>query len=246
MAQARRIPEGLIAFAIASAAVFVAGAWATAAWSMAMPMPCGDAAMALLPMPGQTWAGTSASFAAMWLVMMVAMMTPSLAPALWRYRQSIAGARHRAWMTVVAAAGYYFIWLLVGVAAYPLVLAFAQAGSRIAAGGVVLAAGFVQLSAWKQSRLDRCGVHACECAALHADMPGAWLHGMNLGMRCVLCCGNLMAILLVTGVMDFAAMAALTVAITLERVLPAGGRVAKCLGVLMVAAGACMLISATG
>jgi hypothetical protein len=40
-------------------------------------------------MPGQTWPGAAASFLGMWVVMMVAMMLPSLVPMLWRYRQAL-------------------------------------------------------------------------------------------------------------------------------------------------------------
>src|SRR5512132_1143961 len=38
---------------------------------------------------GQTWPGAAAPFLGMWVVMMVAMMLPSLAPMLWRYRQAV-------------------------------------------------------------------------------------------------------------------------------------------------------------
>jgi len=45
--------------------------------------------MAWMRMPGQTWPGAAASFLGMWVVMMVAMMLPSLVPMLWRYRQAV-------------------------------------------------------------------------------------------------------------------------------------------------------------
>jgi predicted metal-binding membrane protein len=62
--------------------------WSTSMSSMAgMPMPGGwSMSMAWMRMPGQTWAVTTASFLGMWVVMMVAMMLPSLVPMLWRYR----------------------------------------------------------------------------------------------------------------------------------------------------------------
>jgi len=79
-----------------SALRFVASAALTTAWcgSMSamgeMPMPGGwTMAMAWVRMPGQTWPGAAASFLRMWVVMMVAMMLPSLVPALWRYRQAV-------------------------------------------------------------------------------------------------------------------------------------------------------------
>ena len=52
-----------------------------------MTMPGGwTMSMMWMRMPGLTWPGTAASFLGMWVVMMVAMMLPSLAPMLWRYR----------------------------------------------------------------------------------------------------------------------------------------------------------------
>src|SRR5713101_8480210 len=55
-----------------------------------MPMPGGwTMSMAWMRMPGQTWPGAAASFLGMWVVMMVAMMLPSLVPLPWRYRQAV-------------------------------------------------------------------------------------------------------------------------------------------------------------
>src|SRR5450432_4090 len=81
------------AFSGILALIFVASAAATIAWSISMsaiggmPMPGGwTMSMTWMMMPGQTWLGAIASFLGMWLVMMVAMMLPSLAPMLSRYR----------------------------------------------------------------------------------------------------------------------------------------------------------------
>src|SRR5262249_30134326 len=79
-----------------SALLFAASAAATILWCTSMsamgemPMPGGwTMSMAWMRMPGQTWLGAAASFLGMWVVMMVAMMLPSLAPMLWRYRQAV-------------------------------------------------------------------------------------------------------------------------------------------------------------
>jgi predicted metal-binding membrane protein len=73
-------------FGIATA-LFVASAAATIAWCASMskmhemPMPGGwSMSMTWMRMPGQSWLGLAASFLGMWIVMMVAMMLPSLAP----------------------------------------------------------------------------------------------------------------------------------------------------------------------
>src|SRR5450432_53612 len=79
-----------------AALLFGASTVATVAWcgSMSatggMPMPGGwTMSMAWMRMPGQTWPGAAASFLGMWVVMMVAMMLPSLLPMLRRYRTAV-------------------------------------------------------------------------------------------------------------------------------------------------------------
>jgi len=243
VAPARRVRAGLSAFVGASAALAAAGAAATIAWSRSMAAPCGGPAMAWLPVPGRTQAGAAAAFAGMWIVMMVPMMMPSLAPALWRYRQALGALGPARWgaLTAMAGAGYFFVWGLLGVAVYPLGLLYAQTGTRVAVGAVFLAAGLVQASAWKQRQLACCRA-AADCAAdLPARASAAWLHGMHLGVRCVLACANLMAVLLAAGLMDLATMAALTVAITLERLAPAGLGLERAMGAVLAGAGIFLL-----
>jgi predicted metal-binding membrane protein len=43
----------------------------------------------VMRMPGQRWPVAAASFLGMWIVMMVAMILPSMVPMLWRYRQAV-------------------------------------------------------------------------------------------------------------------------------------------------------------
>src|SRR6202035_3337964 len=83
-----------------SALLFAASAAVTIVWCASMsamgemPMPGGwTMSMAWMRMPGQTWSGAAASFLGMWVVMMVAMMLPSLVPILWRYRQDVGRTR---------------------------------------------------------------------------------------------------------------------------------------------------------
>src|SRR6266567_905492 len=83
------------AFFAVSALLFFVSAAVTIVWcgSMSgmgdMPMPGGwTMAMAWMLMPGQTWLGAAASFLGMWIVMMVAMVLPSLVPMLSRYREA--------------------------------------------------------------------------------------------------------------------------------------------------------------
>src|SRR5262245_42236447 len=89
----------------------------------AMPMPGGwTMSMAWMQMPGQSWAVTAATFVGMWIVMMVAMMLPSLIPMLARYREAVRGPGQTrlGLLTTIVGVGYFFVWTLFGVFAFPL------------------------------------------------------------------------------------------------------------------------------
>src|SRR5579864_9099905 len=155
------------AFLGVSALLFAASAAVTIAWCASMPamgempMPGGwTMSMAWMRMPAQTWPGAAASFLAMWVVMMVAMMLPSLVPSLWRYRQAVGrtGEKRPGRLAGLVGAGYFFVWTVFGMAAFPLGVALAAIEMRrpalaravpVAVGGVVLIAGLLQLTAWK-------------------------------------------------------------------------------------------------
>src|SRR5262245_29329566 len=88
-----------------------------------MPMPGGwTMSMAWRRMPGQTWAGAAATFLAMWALMMVAMMVPSLVPMLRRYRRAVVvESRARlGLLTTLVGVGYFLAWTAFGAAAYPV------------------------------------------------------------------------------------------------------------------------------
>ena len=221
-----------------------------------MPMPGGwTMTMAWMRMPDQTWTGAAASFLGMWIVMMIAMMLPSLVPMLRRYRDAMraAGETRLGALTMIVAAGYFFVWTLVGVAAYPLGVALNElamqqpAVSRlvpIAAGVTVLIAGALQFTRWKARHLSCCRVTPGTAATLPPDAGSACRHGMRLGIHCTSCCAGLMLILLVLGVMDLGVMAVVAAAITVERLAPAGERVARGVGVATIAAGVLLCVQA--
>jgi predicted metal-binding membrane protein len=180
-----------------------------------------------MSMPAHTWLGAAASFLAMWIVMMAAMMLPSLVPTLRRYRQ--AG---------LVGLGYFAVWTVFGIVAYLLGVGLPRP-TPIVVGVVVLLAGFLQFTAWKARHL------AC-CRA--APVPGrtAWRQGLSLGLHCSQCVVGLMAIVLVIGIMDLRAMVLVTVAITVERLAPVGERVARATGVVAVAAGFVLIARGAG
>jgi predicted metal-binding membrane protein len=184
-------------------------------------------------------------------------MQPSLVPMLWRYRQAVGSSSETrlGWLTALVGTGYFFVWTVFGVTVFPLGVALSAIEQRqpalsravpIAVGAVVLIAGFLQFTTWKVRRVDCC----CEAPwcgrTLPADAATAWRHGLRLGLHCGRCCAGLMAILLVSGVMDLRVMAVVTAAITAERVAPGGMRVARTIGAVVVGAGLFLIARAVG
>ncbi len=155
-------------------------------------------------------------FLGMWSVMMAAMMLPSLLPSL-----------RRSGAPVVMAAGYFAVWVLLGAVLFALGIAEMQLPA-MAAGLVVLAAGALQFSPWKQRHLAQCRAAARS--------------GVRLGLHCVCSCAGPTAVMLVMGMMDPWVMAAVTTAISAERLAPSGRRIAQASGVLAVAVGLAMIL----
>ncbi len=261
MASARAFERTFFAV---SALLFAAGAAGTILWrgSMSalggMPMHGGwTMAMAWMRMPGRTWPGAASSFLGMWVVMMAAMMLPSLVPMLWRYRRAVGGPGEARLdrLTALAGLGYFFVWTGFGMAAFPLGAGLAAVEMRhpvlaraapIAAGVVVLIAGSLQLTAWKRRHLACCREAPGRGRALPADAGTAWRHGLRLGLHCCRCCAGPMAILLAVGVMELRAMAIVAAAITLERLAPAGECIARATGAVAVGAGLLLIARAAG
>jgi predicted metal-binding membrane protein len=81
---------------------------------------------------------------------------------------------------------------------------------------------------------------------VRADAGSAWRHGIGLGLHCAFCCANLMAILLVIGVMDVRVMGIVAAAITIERLAPRAERVARAIGVITAGAGLFLIARAAG
>jgi predicted metal-binding membrane protein len=190
-------------------------------------------------------------FLGVWVVMMAAMMLPSVAPTVALYARM---ARRRAPLApFVFAAGYLVTWTAAGVVAYGLFalgrsllgdqLTWDGAG-RWLAGGTLIAAAVYELTALKDVCLGK-------CRSPLGFLVGAWRDGVgggfSMGLRhgawCVGCCWALMASLFALGVMSLAWMAFVAALIALEKTLPWGrpvtwgtAAVLLVLGVALIAA----------
>lgn len=248
------------AFVAAANILFATCAAITIFWCrsmpMGMPMPGGwTMSMTWMRMPDQTWPVALASFLGMWIVMMVAMMLPSLIPTLRHYRQTVlaTGQKRLGWPTLLAGLGYFFVWSIFGAVAFPLGVLLAATEMQhpalaravpSAAGAVVLIAGVLQFTPWKIHHLACCRLVPGHRRTFSADAGSAFRHGLRLGFHCSRCCIGLIAVLLALGVMDLRAMAAVTAAITLERLAPAGAHVARAIGVVAIGVGLFLIVRA--
>jgi len=200
------------------------------------------------------------ALAAMWWVMMVAMMTPSAAPLVLLYAkvmrhhaQSPGEADGVAAGTALLASGYLLAWLGFSLAATAAQVALQGAGllspmmlwSRSAwlSAAVLVAAGAYQLSPWKHACLRHCrGPAQFLVAHRRPGRLGALVMGLHHGAWCVGCCAVLMALLFVGGVMNLVWIAALTGLVLMEKLAPAGALVGRVTGVVLIAWGVATLL----
>ena len=169
-------------------------------------------------------------FLGVWVVMMAAMMFPSVAPTVALYARM---ARDR-WPAApfVFAAGYLVTWTAVGLLAYGLFevgrgllggeLTWDGAG-RWLAGGTLIVAAVYELTPLKDVCLGKCrSPLGFLLGAWRDGVRGAFSMGARHGAWCVGCCWALMASLFALGVMSLAWMAFVAALIALEKTLPWG------------------------
>ena len=181
-------------------------------------------------MDGGPWTelGTAAWFLGVWVVMMAAMMFPSVAPTVALYsklRQTGAlGA------PLLFTAGYLLVWSAVGLVAYTLarigaqlfgdVLAWDRAG-RWVAGATLLVAAVYELTPLKNVCLGKCRSPLGFLLGSWKDgLSGATQMGARHGAWCVGCCWALMASLLALGLMSIVWMALVAGLIAFEKLIP--------------------------
>jgi len=184
--------------------------------------------------------------AAMWAVMMIAMMVPSAAPAILLYakvhRHSLGTGTMPPTMTFLA--GYLACWLGFAAIIATLQLAFENTMTvrREAAAALLIVAGLYQLSPLKDACLTRCRSPA-QFISRHYR-PGVWgaaRLGLLHGAYCVGCCWLLMALLFVGGVMNLAWIAVLTLLVAAEKLLPGGQWTARVAGLGFIGWGVTLL-----
>jgi len=195
----------------------------------------------------------------MWAVMMVGMMTPSVAPMVLLY--ATVGRKAAASGRPFAATGWFLAGYLSAWVAFSLVATSAQwiltrlalltpmmeSASGIFGGFVLVAAGLYQWSPLKDTCLKQCQTplgFLMRRGGFHSEPFGALRLGAEHGLYCIGCCWVLMALLFVGGVMNVLWIAGLAILILVEKVVPTGRLIPRLAGAGMVAAGLFLLFRA--
>jgi predicted metal-binding membrane protein len=175
-----------------------------------------------------TGLGTLGWFLGAWIVMMAAMMFPSVMPTVALYSRM---TRERSPVSALLfAAGYLVTWAGVGVLAFAVavaggriagdVLAWDRAG-RWVAGATLLSAAAYELTPFKDVCLGKC---RSPLGSLLGSWRGGRFGALEMGAKngawCVGCCWALMASLFALGVMSITWMAFVAGLIAAEKTLP--------------------------
>ena len=180
-------------------------------------------------MDGGAWTdlGTFAWFVGVWVVMMAAMMFPSVAPTVALYSKLTRSRSLTA--PLVFTSGYLLVWSAVGVLAFALAVAGGLAGDVLAwdrggrwvAGVTLLVAAVYELTPLKDVCLGKCRTPLGFLLGSWRDgLSGSLQMGARHGAWCVGCCWALMASLFALGVMSIVWMAVVAGLIAFEKLIP--------------------------
>jgi predicted metal-binding membrane protein len=194
---------------------------------------------------------------AMWTVMMAGMMLPSAAPTLLLYAAVVrksATAVETSARVYAFACGYLAIWTAFSVVVTVLQLLLSKAAllspmmelqAKPISAGVLLVAGVYQLTPFKRGCLAFCrSPLAFVTRQWRNGSWGAFQMGLAHGLLCLGCCWALMLLLFVGGVMNLYVIAAITVLVLIEKLAPLGAQGGRLSGLLLIAAGIALLLSA--
>jgi predicted metal-binding membrane protein len=255
------------AVVIAALAILTALAWMDLAWladDMAMGgmdmsgfrmIPAGQGLMMPASAP---WQPIEFAYVfAMWIVMMIGMMTPSVAPMILIYAR--VGRQAEMSGQVFAASAWFAAGYLVAWTGFSLAATFAQwalqrgalltpmmeSASNVLGGVVLIAAGVYQWTPVKEACLSYCQApltFIMRHGGFRREATGALALGFRHGLYCIGCCWALMLLLFVGGVMNLLWIAALAVLVLLEKAMPFGKSVSRVAGVAFIAMGAWLLL----
>jgi predicted metal-binding membrane protein len=224
--------------------------WAVAGacWAITLALTLSGGAEAahhdhVLEHNSQPWPLRIGLFLAVWVVMLAAMMLPTLVPLARMFGPVSDRAPH----PPAARAGLYGGYLLLWTAFAPVALLFDAGLHRLVSSwpwleshdGLILASALVLAGAFQFSPLKNACLTACR-----NPMTFLWQHyrrgtlgavrlGARHGLSCVGCCWALMLVMFATGVGSLAWMLGLTAVMTVEKTTRWGARLVVPIGVAL-------------
>src|SRR2546421_4145764 len=226
--------------------ILAAASWVILIWQSSMMNSMGM---------GLTMGMGATLFLAIWVVMMIAMMFPTVAPMILVFArvQRDQGSFGRAFgLTCVFVGAYLLIWTLFGELSYLGALAASGLAQQIPwimmnaariGGGILVLAGLYQLTPLKRVCLAKC------CTPLdfihggwRDGSTGAFRMGLEHGISCLGSNWLLFVLLFPLGIMNIAAMAGLTVVIGAEKMFPRGERIAQGVGLALILSGILVIV----
>ena len=186
----------------------------------------------------------------LWGVMMVAMMFPAIVPVAGIFATMARQRREQQLPSTpvwVFVAGYALLWTLTGSVGYAADLTMQTLPARfpmlktynmLISGALLIGAGLYQLTPLK----DRCLAHcrspfAFLMAHWRDGYGGAFQMGVSHGLYCLACCWSLMMVMFIMGTMNLVWMGILSIAILLEKSLPAGPTFGRGVGTALIVLG---------
>lgn len=192
-------------------------------------------------------AGQAALYIVGWLLMIVAMMLPTVLPLIQIFRRLIRDRLDRGALVGLLLAGYLTAWLAFGFVAHTgdwwLHQWFAhhtwlQDDAWLFGAAPLIVAGAFQFSSLKYRCLDKCSTPLGFVMARWHDghPPGrqAFRMGLDHGVFCVGCCWALMLLMFAVGTGNVGWMLALGAFMAMEKNLPWGRRISKPLGIALL------------
>ena len=183
----------------------------------------------------------------MWWTMMMAMMLPPAAPAILTYgalSRKFAEKGSPAAPLAVFVAGYAAIWTGFAAAAVPMQLLLSQTvtlsmmaavTSAAVGGGLLFAAGLYQMSPLKAACLQKCQSPLMFLASnWRKGYAGAFKMGVSHGLYCLGCCWLMMGLLFYGGVMELRWIVGLALYVAAEKLIPAGNKLSRFTGLLLI------------
>jgi predicted metal-binding membrane protein len=195
---------------------------------------------------------------AMWIVMMIGMMTPSAAPMILIYARvgrqaAMAGQPFAA--SAWFASGYFLAWIAFSLAATSTQWALERAAlltpamegaSNVLGGILLIVAGLYQWTPLKEACLSYCQAplsFIMRHGGFRAEPRGAVALGFRHGLYCIGCCWSLMLLLFVGGIMNLFWIAALAALVLAEETVSFGKLISRLAGLGFIAAGFLLLFS---